>query len=63
MTEKKNPHYKARLKRFEDAVSLKKPDRVPVIPWNIHFFPSVVNGMSYTDAMNDIKFRSELMLT
>jgi uroporphyrinogen-III decarboxylase len=44
---------KARMKRFEDAVSLKKPDRTPVIPWNFHFFPSVVNGMSYKDAMND----------
>lgn len=53
MTEKKSPQYKKRLKRFEDAVSLKKPDRIPVIPWNVHFFPAIVNGMSNKDAMND----------
>ncbi|MEE1550480.1 MAG: uroporphyrinogen decarboxylase family protein [Nitrospinaceae bacterium] len=54
MEKKPNAKYNARMKRFDSVVSLKKkPDRVPVIPWNFHFFPSHINGMSNKDAMND----------
>jgi hypothetical protein len=45
--------YETRLKRYTDAVSLTEPDRVPVIPDSFHFFPALVAGMSYKDAMHD----------
>lgn len=55
MENKENSNYDARLERFNNTVSQKKADRVPMIPWNFHFFPSRVNGMSNKDAMNDHK--------
>lgn len=48
-----NSGYAERMQRFDDAVSLREPDWVPVIPWNFHFFPAVQAGMSFRDAMND----------
>jgi uroporphyrinogen-III decarboxylase len=45
--------YDARMKRFDDTISRKDPDRVSVIPWSFHFYPAKVNGMSFADAMND----------
>ncbi|MCP4752088.1 MAG: hypothetical protein GY866_14425 [Proteobacteria bacterium] len=43
--------YREREKRFNDAVSLKKPDRVPVVPLVAHYFPTKVKGVSNRDAM------------
>ena len=53
MPESAQAQYEARMKRFNDTLSLRKPDRVPVIPWNFHFFPSKQSGMSNKDAMTD----------
>jgi hypothetical protein len=43
----------AREKRVYDAFALKKPDRVPVVPFIIHFYPSRVTGIINKDAMYD----------
>ncbi len=43
--------YQERENRFNDAVSLNKPDRVPVIPVVAHYFPTKVKGISNKDAM------------
>jgi hypothetical protein len=40
-----NEQYMKRLKRFTDAVSLKGPDRVPVIPINVHLLSQFVSQM------------------
>lgn len=37
--------YHERLKRLEDAIHLKKPDRVPFLPI-MHFYPATYVGMS-----------------
>ena len=44
--------YQARAKRIADAISLKKPDRVPVsVHWD--YFPARWKGVSIKDAMYD----------
>jgi hypothetical protein len=53
MAEEARAQLAARMKRFADTVSLRQPDRVPVIPWNFHFFPAKQSGMSSADAMVD----------
>lgn len=45
--------YDTRMKRFLDAVALQTPDRIPVIPWNFHFFPAKWANMTFKDAMYD----------
>jgi len=49
---KKNPQqlYQERNQRFNDAISLKEPDRVPIAPF-IHFYPIVQKGLSHKVAM------------
>ncbi len=44
--------YKERLKRVEDAVQLKVPDRVPVIP-GFELFYAKYGGLSYYEAFYD----------
>lgn len=46
--------YLAREKRVNDAFALKKPDRVPVAPLIIHFYPNRVMGISNKEAMYDL---------
>jgi hypothetical protein len=48
---KTSPEYLARQKRLEDALSLKVPDRVPVAPVNLHYYPIQVKGISNRDAI------------
>jgi hypothetical protein len=43
--------YHARRKRMDDAMSLRKPDRVPVAPLVAHFYPTTMYGISHRDAM------------
>src|SRR5512139_1180467 len=45
--------YLARQKRVSNAFALKKPDRVPVVPLIIHFYPNRVMGISNKEAMYD----------
>ena len=46
--------YLAREKRVNDAFALKRPDRVPVVPLIIHFYPNRVTGISNKEAMYDL---------
>ena len=46
-----SPHYLARLKRLDDAMNLRKPDRVPVAPLIVHYYPTRATGISNKDAM------------
>jgi hypothetical protein len=51
--------YAAREQRFNDIVALKKPDRVPVIPLMVHYFPTRIKGISNRDAGYDNVLRFE----
>ena len=44
--------YKERLKRVQDAIALKKPDQVPLVP-GIETFPLFYTGITLKEAMND----------
>jgi uroporphyrinogen-III decarboxylase len=44
--------YMEREKRVEDALQLRKPDRVPFLPV-FSFFPAAYSGISFEDAMYD----------
>jgi len=44
--------FKERTKRVEDAIQLKVPDRVPLLPF-FHFFPAKYAGISFKEAMYD----------
>ncbi len=48
-----NPDFEVRLKRINDAIALKKPDRVPVMPM-FHLFPARYVGMTYEEAFYDL---------
>ena len=46
-----SPEFLARQKRLEDAFNLRKPDRIPVAPVTLHYYPTRVKGISNKDAM------------
>jgi hypothetical protein len=46
-----SPEFLARKKRVEDAFSLRQPDRTPVAPVVLHYYPTRVAGISNKDAM------------
>ena len=46
-----SPEFMARQKRLDDAMNLRKPDRVPVAPLVVHFYPTKIKGISNKDAM------------
>ncbi|MCF8095449.1 MAG: hypothetical protein K9J79_08845 [Desulfobacteraceae bacterium] len=46
-----SPEYLARAKRMDDAMHLRRPDRVPVAPLSLHFHPTKVRGISNKEAM------------
>ncbi|MGD9217351.1 MAG: uroporphyrinogen decarboxylase family protein [Desulfobacteraceae bacterium] len=43
--------YLARKKRMEDAMAMRKPDRVPVAPIAMTFYPTNIKGISNREAM------------
>jgi len=47
---KPSPEFLARQKRIEDAINLRKPDRVPVAPLVVHYYPTRAKGISNKDA-------------
>ena len=51
--------YLARQKRLEDAFNLRIPDRVPVAPAVIHYYPTLVKNISNKDAMYQWDIRLE----
>ncbi len=44
--------YKEREQRWNDALALKEPDRVPITPFTM-FWPALYKGMSFKEAMFD----------
>ncbi len=46
-----SPEYLARQKRLEDAFNLIRPDRIPIAPVTLHYYPTKVRGISNRDAM------------
>jgi hypothetical protein len=52
MTTETSKGFEIRTKRINDAVELKKPDRVPIFPW-FHLFPARYAGMTYEEAFYD----------
>jgi uroporphyrinogen-III decarboxylase len=48
-----SPEFLARKKRLDDAMNLRKPDRVPVAPLVVHYYPTKVVGISNKEAMYD----------
>ncbi|MCR4393765.1 MAG: hypothetical protein NUV31_05260 [Dehalococcoidales bacterium] len=46
-----SPTFLARQKRMEDAFNLIRPDRIPVAPVVIHYYPTRVKGISNKDVM------------
>jgi uroporphyrinogen-III decarboxylase len=55
-----SPEFLARKKRMDDAMSLRKPDRVPVAPLIVHYYPTRAAGISNKDAMYDPKKTTEV---
>lgn len=49
--------YQARQKRLDDAIALRKPDRVPVAPLMTHYYATKVAGLTNTVAQYDIEKR------
>ena len=49
-----SPEYLARQKRIDDAMNLRKPDRVPVVPINYLYYPTRQKGISNREAMYDL---------
>ena len=45
------PEYLARARRMDNAMHLRKPDRVPVAPLVVHFYATRIKGISNRDAM------------
>jgi len=52
-------NYRARQKRLEDAIALRKPDRVPVVPLMTHYFATRALGISNKESQYDIAKRCE----
>jgi uroporphyrinogen-III decarboxylase len=48
-----SPEFLARKKRLGDALNLRKPDRVPVAPLVVHYYPTRIRGISNRQAMYD----------
>ncbi|MBI5586670.1 MAG: hypothetical protein HY892_22905 [Deltaproteobacteria bacterium] len=46
-----SPGYLARAKRLNDALNLRKPDRVPVAPLVVHYYPTRIRGITNREAM------------
>jgi uroporphyrinogen-III decarboxylase len=57
---KPSPEYLARQKRIFDAISLTKPDRVPVAPLVIHYYATRAKGISNQDAMYSFAQSNEI---
>ncbi len=49
-----SPGFEIRTQRINDAIQLKKPDRVPIFPW-FHLFPARYVGMTYEEAFYDLE--------
>ena len=48
-----SPEFLARKKRLDDALNLRKPDRVPVAPLVVHYYPTRIKDISNREAHYD----------
>jgi uroporphyrinogen-III decarboxylase len=48
---KPSPEFLTRAKRMDDAMHLRKPDRVPVAPLVVTYYATKIKGISNKDAM------------
>lgn len=48
---KPSPDFLARQRRLDDAMNLRKPDRIPVAPVVVHYYPTRAVGISNKEAM------------
>ena len=55
-----SPEFLARKKRLDDALSLSKPDRVPVLPLMTHYYPTRTAGISNKEAGYNTKKTMEV---
>jgi uroporphyrinogen-III decarboxylase len=46
-----SPEFLARRKRLDDAMNLRKPDRIPIAPLVVHYYPTRIRGICNRDAM------------
>ena len=51
--------YAQREQRFNDIVALRKPDRIPLVPLVVHYFPTKIRGISNRDAGYDHTVRMD----
>ena len=56
-----DPLLAQRLSRFEDAVALRRPDRVPVMPLAVQYFATRIAGVSDRDAGYDHRLRLDCL--
>lgn len=56
---KPSPEYLARQKRIDDAFNLRKPDRIPIAPNVIHYFPAKIKGISHKDVGYNLPLNME----
>lgn len=49
--------FQARQRRLDDAIALRKPDRVPVVPLMTHYYATRVAGMTNKECQYDIEKR------
>ncbi|MBN1366557.1 MAG: hypothetical protein JW967_01340 [Dehalococcoidales bacterium] len=59
---KPSPEYLARQKRIEDAFNLRRPDRIPVVPTVLHYFPTNIKGISNKDAGYNLPLAMEALI-
>ena len=55
-----SPEYLARQNRMFDAISLSKPDRVPVAPMVVHYYPTRAKGITNKEAMYNFAQSNEI---
>ena len=53
--------YAQREQRFNDIVALRKPDKIPVMPLMMHYFPNKIAGVSNAAVEADHFLRTKLM--
>jgi len=58
---KPSSEFLARKKRMDDAMNLRKPDRVPVAPLIVHYYHTRSAGISNKEAGYDIQKSAEIM--
>jgi hypothetical protein len=61
MTPTPQDSYAQREQRFNDIVALRKPDKIPVMPLMMHYFPNKIAGVSNAAVQADHFLRHKLM--